>query len=80
MPYEDILFDPRDGVAWITINRPEVRNAFHGLGAEGVAHFGAVDGDPGDAVAGVVEDVVVGHGVSWLAACYAGPVACDSPS
>ena len=52
----------------------------HGLGAEGVAHFGAVDGDPGDAVAGVVEDVVVGHGVSWLAACYAGPVACDSPS
>src|SRR5437867_4232422 len=28
MPYEDILYDPRDGVAWITINRPEVRNAF----------------------------------------------------
>src|SRR2546428_3297775 len=28
MPYEDILYDARDGVAWITINRPEVRNAF----------------------------------------------------
>ena len=30
MPYEDILYDARDGVAWITINRPEVRNAFRG--------------------------------------------------
>src|SRR5438445_12342915 len=28
MPYDDILYDARDGVAWITINRPEVRNAF----------------------------------------------------
>src|SRR5436309_3957259 len=28
MRYEDILYDARDGVAWITINRPEVRNAF----------------------------------------------------
>src|SRR6058998_3015555 len=28
MPYEDILYDARDGVAWLTINRPEVRNAF----------------------------------------------------
>src|SRR6266478_3617041 len=28
MTYEDILYDVRDGVAWITINRPEVRNAF----------------------------------------------------
>src|SRR5881409_236573 len=28
MTYEDILYDARDGVAWLTINRPEVRNAF----------------------------------------------------
>ncbi len=28
MAYTDILSEKRDGVAWITINRPEVRNAF----------------------------------------------------
>ena len=28
MSYTDILYESRDGVAWITINRPEVRNAF----------------------------------------------------
>ncbi len=28
MTYTDILYEKRDGVAWITINRPEVRNAF----------------------------------------------------
>jgi 2-ketocyclohexanecarboxyl-CoA hydrolase len=28
MPYTDILYEKNDGVAWITINRPEVRNAF----------------------------------------------------
>src|SRR5262249_50935575 len=28
MAYTDILYEKQGGVAWITINRPEVRNAF----------------------------------------------------
>ena len=28
MAYEDIRYETREGVAWIVINRPEVRNAF----------------------------------------------------
>jgi naphthoate synthase len=28
MSYQDVLYEARDGIAWITINRPEVRNAF----------------------------------------------------
>ena len=28
MTFEDVLYDARDGIAWITINRPDVRNAF----------------------------------------------------
>src|SRR5205085_10285298 len=28
MAYQDVLTEARDGIAWITMNRPEVRNAF----------------------------------------------------
>ena len=31
MAYEDILYEVREGVAWITINRPGVRNAFRSV-------------------------------------------------
>lgn len=30
MEFEDILYDVRNHVAWITINRPEKMNAFRG--------------------------------------------------
>ena len=30
MTYQDILFEAQDGVATITINRPQVMNAFRG--------------------------------------------------
>ena len=50
MAYQDILYETKDGVAWITINRPEVRNAFRALTVdEMVAAFKAAwaDGDIG---------------------------------
>ena len=38
MTYEDILFDVKDGVATVTINRPQVMNAFRGQTCEELIH------------------------------------------
>ena len=34
MTYEDILYEVRNGVAYVTINRPEKMNAFRGQTCE----------------------------------------------
>jgi 2-ketocyclohexanecarboxyl-CoA hydrolase len=38
MTYEDILFQISDGVAHITINRPQLMNAFRGRTCEELIH------------------------------------------
>ena len=38
MTYQDILYDVRDGAAWITINRPDKMNAFRGLTCDELIH------------------------------------------
>jgi 2-ketocyclohexanecarboxyl-CoA hydrolase len=36
--YQDILYDVRNGAAWITINRPDRMNAFRGITCEELIH------------------------------------------
>lgn len=36
--YEDLLYDVRNGVAWITINRPDKMNAFRGKTCDELIH------------------------------------------
>jgi naphthoate synthase len=38
MAYQDLLYQARDGVAWITMNRPEVRNAFRAKTVDELIH------------------------------------------
>lgn len=38
LPYQDIIYENRNGAAWISINRPEVYNAFRGQTIEELIH------------------------------------------
>lgn len=58
MKYEEIVFEVKENVAWITINRPEVRNAFREQTLDEMIHaFRSTRDDPSIAVA-----VVTGAG------------------
>jgi naphthoate synthase len=56
--YEDILYDKADGIAKITINRPEVRNAFRPLTVQEMSH--ALQEAREDASIGVI--ILTGQG------------------
>src|SRR5260221_13105157 len=58
MPYEDILYEKRDGIATITINRPKVLNAFRAQTVEEM--LTAMRDAEGDAEIGVI--VLAGAG------------------
>jgi 2-ketocyclohexanecarboxyl-CoA hydrolase len=52
MAYQDVLYEAREGIAWITINRPAVRNAFRAQTVdELIAAFRAAWRDPDVGVA-----------------------------
>lgn len=52
MTYQDILYEVRDGVAWVTINRPEVLNVFRWETIDELEDaFEAADRDPAVGVA-----------------------------
>src|SRR5690606_20269564 len=56
--YQDIKFEVEDGVAWVTINRPEVRNAFRERTLDELCDaLGSTRNDPSIAVA-----VITGEG------------------
>ena len=47
MAYESLLYDKRDGIATVTINRPHKRNAWTTeLSEEVIEVFGAMEDDP----------------------------------
>ena len=48
MAYQDLLYEARDGVAWITMNRPEVRNAFRAKTVDELIHAFRGAWDDGD--------------------------------
>lgn len=56
--YEDILYHKADGIAKITINRPEVRNAFRPLTVEEMSH--ALNDAREDSEVGVI--ILTGYG------------------
>ena len=68
MPYEDILYDKSDGVATITLNRPEVLNAFRGQTVLEMTE--AVQDASGDRRVGVI----VVRGAGERAFCVGGDI------